>query len=486
MNIFHTDVSVLTGNLFKLERSGRYEEALAELEPIWEDSNAFPDVDGFAPRTAAEIILRCGALVGFLGHNEQIPNSQEKSKNLLSDARRRFQEIYDSEKIVECENYLALAYCRTGELVEAEVWIEEALSHDINTNCDAWIYSNLTKSLIFLKGGKYKEIVKALLPLEEKFLKFGNYFLLGSFCTNLSIACKELGKISESLKYLELARKYHQKSGHQIYLGTVENNLSQLYKIQNRFDEAHRAIDSATRIFRKLKDCAREGFSLDTKANIFRAEGKYSKALETIEKAAFILSKGENAAFLVETYFSKAKIFLCMENFTSAFMSLSDAVQIAKAKISEEKAENLVREFEAVLNEKRSPVVSRTFSEKQAGAPEKIELVLHPTIAHYQDFQGVWIKNSHLESYGLEKDSLAVVAKTEIRRGDLVAINEIAADSIMCGFYDADFGLVCLEGIDDEPRLFDEKEIEVLGKIVGVGKPHKNSQSKIEVKPLDL
>lgn len=487
MKTFHADVTVSTGNLFKLERCGKYEEALAELRYIWEDTNSFPDISGCAPREAAEIFLRCGALFGFLGHNKQIPNSQEKSKNLLTEARSRFFDIYDVEKIVECENYLALAYMRNGELVEAEVWIDEALSHNVKENCDAWIYSNLTKSLIYLTAGKFKEIVEFLAPLESSFRKLGNNFLLGSFCTNLSVAFRELGRIPESLKYLESARDYHQKSGHQIYLGTVKNNLAQLYKHEKRFDEAHRMIDSATKIFKQIKDRTREGFSLDTKAQIFFDEQKYEEALKVIEKAILILAKSENAAYVVETYLSKAKILLYRESLTAAFLCLSDAVQLAKAKISEERAGALVQEFEQVLKEKNAPVITKTYSEKKTAAPqETLELVLHPTIAHYQDFQGVWIKNSHLESFGLEIDSLAVVTRTEIKRGDLVAINEIATDSVMCGFYDSDFGLVCLEGIDDEPRLFDADAVEILGKIVGVGKSDKNSKGKIQVNPLKL
>lgn len=93
---------------------------LAELRHIWGDTTVFPNVDDFEPRTAAEVVLRCGALIGFLGQIKQIPNAQEKSKNLLTEARNRFLDIYDVEKIAECENYLALAYTRTGELVEAE------------------------------------------------------------------------------------------------------------------------------------------------------------------------------------------------------------------------------------------------------------------------------------------------------------------------------------------------------------------------------
>ncbi|HVE57238.1 MAG TPA: hypothetical protein VNB22_10450 [Pyrinomonadaceae bacterium] len=485
MKTFHTDVTVSTGNLFKLERCGKYEEALAELRHIWKDTNDFPDIDAFVPRAAAEIILRCGALIGFLGQNKQIPNSQEKSKNLLTEARNRFLDIYDVEKIAECENYLALAYLRTGEPVEAEIWVEEVFSHSLNETSDTWLYANLTRSLIDFSAGNYGEIVKNLKPLEKHFKKLGNYFLLGSLCTNMALALRNLDKISEALNYYESARYYHQKSRHRIYLGTIENNLAYLYKSECRFNEAHQAIDNGIEIFKKVKDRTREGFSLDTKAQIFCDEGKYAEALKIIEKAVVILGKSENADYLTETCLSKAKILLHLEDFTAAFMCLSDAVQLAKTKISEEKAKNLVKEFEAVLKEKTTPSLNKTICEKVAGG-EKLELILHPTIAHYQEFQGIWIKNSNLENFGLRQGALAVVTKAELKRGDLVAVNEIATDSVICGFYDSDFGLICLERIGAEPKLYNEDEIEILGKIVGVGKSEKNSGGKIVVEPLNL
>jgi len=491
MNTFHTSVSVSTDSLFKLERRGRYEEALAELRHIWENTNSLPNVEGFSPREAAEIILRCGALIGFLGQIKQIPNSQEKSKNLLTEARNRFLDIYDIEKITECENYIALAYVRTGELVEAQIWADEALSHNFSELCDAWLYSNITKSLILQNNGNYEDILETFTSLEDDFLTFGDCFLLGSYCTNLALAHKNLGNIDEALDYLEKARQYHQKSKHQIYLGTVENNLAQLYKIEKRFEEAHQIADSAINVFRKLKDRSREGFTIDTKAQIFCAEGRFTDALETIEKAISILVRGENAAFTAETYLSKAKILLYLEDPTSALLALTDCVQIAKSKISEEKAVNFVNEFQALMNERNASVIIKTHIEKEIDAvetdeTETLELILPPTIAHYQDFQGVWIKNSHLESFGLQKGSLAVVGKTELRRGDLAALNEIATDSVFCGFYDCDFGLVCLEGIGEEPRLFDESEVEILGKIIGYGKIDKNQKGKIDVVPLDI
>ena len=124
--------AALCKRLFRLERSGQYQKAITELEDIWQDKTAMPEVEDLEPKLAAEILLRCGSLIGFYGHNKQIPKSQEKSKNLLSEARNRFLEMCQIEKVAECENYIALAYWRTGELNEAEVWIEEAISHDLS------------------------------------------------------------------------------------------------------------------------------------------------------------------------------------------------------------------------------------------------------------------------------------------------------------------------------------------------------------------
>ncbi len=431
------------------------------------------------------MILRCGALYGFYGHIKQIAGAQEVSKNLLTEARHRFLETAETEKMIECENYLALAYWRTGELVEAATWIGEALSRAPARPGDAWLYSHLTKSLIDLSKTDYATVEENLKRLENAFQKFGNYFLNGSFCANLSIALRNLGKRPEAMKYLELARFYHQKSRHQIYLGTVENNLAYLYKSDRKYSLAHQAIDNASKIFRQLKDRTREGFSLDTKAAIFFDQGKYPEALETVEKAIFLLKKSENAAYLCETLLTKSKIQLHLEGFSSAVLALCDAVQLARTQISEETAKKLVEQFEALLDEKNNPVQPVTQEDKEI-AGENLELLLPAALSHHRDLQGVWIKNSHFEAIGLKKGSLAVVARGKVTRGDLVAVSEIANDAVICGFYDAEFGIVCLEGAGSEPLLFDENEISVLGKIIGVCRTEKGSGGKLPVEPLQL
>ena len=121
----------------------------------------------------------------------------------------------------------------------------------------------------------------------------------------------------------------------------------------------------------------------------------------------------------------------------------------------------MIKRFETALKEKNDPP-------KQNLEYGDFELILPQSIAHFSDYRGIWIKNTQLEITGLVKGSLAIVVKAKVKRGDLVAVTEVESGEVSCGFYDADFGIVCIEGSQGEPQLFDEKEIRILGKIVGV------------------
>ena len=324
-----THAALATG-LFKLERCGKYAEALDRLGDIWPDVEERPDASGSDTRDAAEILLRCGTLFGFYGHNYQIKGAQDRAKDMVSEARRLFLGLNETGKIAECENHLALAYWRTGEYKEARDWIAEALAHDLPNESDARLYSHVAKSLIDNSLKRYKETVENGRALELDFRKYGDPYVTGSFYTNLGIAYKNLDKPSNALGCFELAKYYHQRSRHKIYLATVENNLAQLYRETGQYKKAHLAIDNATRLFKQIKDKTREGFSLDTKALVFLSEANYPAALASAEKALKILCKSENSAYIVETALTKAKILLHLDEFSAAVLSLIDAVDIAR------------------------------------------------------------------------------------------------------------------------------------------------------------
>lgn len=497
MKISHKTSKTLCNKLLNLERTGRLDDAFYLVEEIWSDRTKLPDVEHFEPYTAAELILRCGSLIGFIGHNKQLPNSQEKSKNLLTEARGRFLEIYDIEKIAECENYLALAYWRAGELNEAEDWLNEAFSHKISHTNLVILHSIIIQSMIFLSAKNYQKVLDNLEDLETIFLKHADNFLIGSFYNNLGIAYECLDKIPFALKLLEKGKMFYLKSGNKFQYAVAENNLSMLYKTQKDYAKAHQTSSNAANIFKKIKDRTREGFSLDTKAQIYVAEQNYDKALETIEKAIKIIKKSENISFITETYLTKTKILIEVDDISGATGCLFEAVELAKINTGEEAAERLIKEYESALRKKfENPINSKLkkplleielnnteiISEKNKDGEFKI--ILSASIAHYNNIQTIQISNKHLEYAGLEQGSFAIVACIEIEKGDLAAIMDLETHAVVCGFYDQAFGIVCLENQLSEPMLFDIDSIEILGKIIGVGKPDSSNEKNIYVTSL--
>jgi tetratricopeptide (TPR) repeat protein len=378
-----------------------------------------------------------------------------------------------------------MAYWRSGEPNEANTWVELSLSHKLPDYSDVRLYAHLTKSLIHLSQKKYDDIILNLTSLESYFLKYGDDFLKGSFSCNLGVALKNSDKTQEAIKYFEFAKFFHKKSGHRIYLGLVENNIAQTFKLEQKFSKAHQAIDNAIRIFKRINDRTRYGFSYDTKALIYLDEGKSLEALETINKAIFILENTENADYLVETYITKVKSLLLLDNFLEATRVVSKAINLAETKIGEDKVIKIIKEYENFLRHKNSPKFKNIYTEKEL-IDENIKLVLSPELSHFDEIEGVWIKNKHLEAVGLKKGSLAIIVNEEVKRGDLVAIAERESEAVSCGFYDIDFGIICLQGTDGEPQLFDESDIQILGKIVGVTDAQKDEEGKMFVEPIKI
>ena len=496
MKIFHRTSALLNKRLSKFEKMGRYDDAFSEIQEIWTDRDQLPNVKDFDARTAAEIILRCGSLIGFLGQYKQLPNAQEKSKNLLTEARNRFLDIYDVEKIAECENFMALAYWRSGELSEAEDWLTEAFTHSLPESNLIRLHSVIIRSMILLSAKKYQEILEYLNDLEALFLKFADNSLIGSFYNNLGIVLECLGKVSLALTNLEKAKNYHYKSGNKFEYAYAENNLSMLYKAQRNFIEAHKSSDNAVAMFKKIKDRTHEGVSLDTKAQIYFDEGKFDKALESADRSIETLKFCENTLFVTESYLTKTKTLICLNNISDATVCLFKAVELAKVKTGEKAAERLIREYEITLREKfedssaivgREPKSTDQLSHDPILADQNnndLEFILPPSIANFKEIQVVQIRNRHLEYAGLEKDSLAVVANIKVEKGDLAAVMDSETNAVNCGFYDEDFGIICLESRSPDPILFDKKNVEILGKIIGVGKQNKTFGNKISVKSL--
>ncbi|MEP6904032.1 MAG: tetratricopeptide repeat protein [Actinomycetota bacterium] len=335
-------LAITLSKVISAEAKGQYEKAFQCLSPFWDSISQFPNAIGLSGEESAELFLRFGSVVGFLGNSQQIINSQEISKDLLIQSRQRFLSLSYFEKVAECENYLALVYSRKGQFTEATDWLNESFSRNLRENHPTRLYSFVIEAILDIDRGKYEKVINRSQDLTELFSKHAGDLLNGSFHNHLAIAYKNLGNKDEALKHLKLARTFFQKSDHKIYYGAAENNLAQLLHKVGLYEEAHLSAQKAKKIFEQIGDKTREGYSLETRAQIFIAEGKFEKALKFVNAAILLLEGGESYRKLVESYRTKFFILLQLNRLSEALTVIIAAHNIAALYISQELSKEII------------------------------------------------------------------------------------------------------------------------------------------------
>ncbi|HMG73618.1 MAG TPA: hypothetical protein VK582_08960 [Pyrinomonadaceae bacterium] len=102
----------------QLEKAGEYEAAREAMSEFWPERDRLPKIDDLDEPMRAEILLRVGALAGWLGSANQTTGSQEMAKNLITKSIEIFEGLGQSEKHAEARADLALCYWREGGLMK--------------------------------------------------------------------------------------------------------------------------------------------------------------------------------------------------------------------------------------------------------------------------------------------------------------------------------------------------------------------------------
>src|SRR6267378_8572529 len=83
------------------EEAGEFEEARLALSEFWQRIGERPRLESLAEPEQAELLLRVGALSGWIGSARQIPGAQETAKDLISESSGLFERLGLLEKVVE-------------------------------------------------------------------------------------------------------------------------------------------------------------------------------------------------------------------------------------------------------------------------------------------------------------------------------------------------------------------------------------------------
>jgi len=117
-----------------------------------------------------------------------------------------------------------------------------------------------------------------------------------------------------------------------------------------------------------------------------------------------------------------------------------------------------------------------------AGA--QLEILVPPGVADHLSYRGVWVQNSFLDSIGISSGSLALVVDTRPMRGQPAAIQHKETGEVSCGYFDEAFGFISLEDELGDPTLFEDSDVAVLGKIVGVCRDEKTAEGRMIAQPI--
>jgi tetratricopeptide (TPR) repeat protein len=315
---------------------GQYEVAREALGELWQGVGHRPDVDKLKPLTAAEVLLQCGTLSGWLGGAQHISGAQEKAKDLLFEALRMFKSQNQNAKVSEAKYELSRCYFRLGAYDDARVILEQAVKglEEKDSDLKARIY--IRRSVFEIWTGRYRDALDVLEKAREFFEASGDA-LKGKWHSQRGLVLRRLATTEHRPDYADsailefTAAIYHcEQAGHERYCANNLNNLSMLFYQLGRYGEAHEYLDRARRVMARLKDAGLLAQVDETRTRVYIAEHKYREANGTIAGAIQTLEKGGESALLADALTAQGVVWARLGVYDKSTSILRRAMDVAE------------------------------------------------------------------------------------------------------------------------------------------------------------
>lgn len=293
---------------------GQYEEAAAALGWRWKGVGERPDLEGLSETTAAELLMVCGSLTGWLGSSKKIEGAQESAKDLISEAFRAFEAQGNRLKAAEAQFNISVCYWRLGALDESVVTLSEALNAIGDSNPILRAHMLIRRTTPEFSECRYYDAL-ATLKEAEQYLPDCDDGVKARWHGQKALVLRRLAVNDNRPEYLDqaiiefTAANYHfELSGNERFCGSQLNNLAMLLIDLGRYTEAHAALNRSHEIFVRLQDFGNLAQVRETRSRLFLAEGRYAEALSAIDKSIKSLEEMEENALLADALTIKGTI----------------------------------------------------------------------------------------------------------------------------------------------------------------------------------
>src|SRR6266545_687962 len=264
----------------ELEEAGKLEDARLALGEFWQHIGDRPSLNGIDLPVQADLLLRVGAISGWLGSARQIPGAQEIAKDLISESGAIFEELGLIEKVAEARVDLGICYWREGALDEARITFDDAIQRLGDLESEQRLRAVLNKAIVEQVCSRPGEALRLLSQSASLFETSSNQTLRGKFHNEFATVLKNVGLAGHSEDYFDRALMQYtaasldfEKAGHDRFLAVVENNLALVFAHLGRFDEAHNHLDRALSVVTGLNDRGLQAQFEDTRARTFLGQG---------------------------------------------------------------------------------------------------------------------------------------------------------------------------------------------------------------------
>jgi tetratricopeptide (TPR) repeat protein len=320
-----------------LIHKGQYEAAREVLGELWSGVGERPKVKKLPPVTAAEVLLQCGVLTGWLGSVRNVSGAQEKAKDLLSESLRKFQSQGQYKKVSEVQYELGICYWRIGAHDEARVVLMEALKPLAELDVELKAKILIRRTLVEIWENRYYEALSILKEAEPVFSST-NDALKGRWHGQMAMVLDMLATAEGNADRFDLAiieytaAIYHyEQAGHERYCALNLNNLAMLLYKLGRHKEAHEHLDRAQLIFTKLRDSGNLAQVDETRARVLVAERRYREADRIISGVIKAFEQGGASALLADALAVQGVVWARLGAYESSIGVLRRAVDVGEA-----------------------------------------------------------------------------------------------------------------------------------------------------------
>jgi DNA-binding NtrC family response regulator/predicted negative regulator of RcsB-dependent stress response len=291
----------------ELEESGDYEAARKAMGELWSNVGERPDVANLDKFTAAIVLLRAGAVTGFLGSARQVEGAQEIAKDLISESIVLFESLQEREKVAEAQTDLAYCYWREGAYDEARITLYDALSKLTDDNYEQKAITLLRLAVVESASTRNNDALWILtkaapfFEAQQSDARKGNFHMMLAIVLDLlSVGEHREDYADRALVEYAAASIHFELAGHTRYRAGVENNLGHLHFKAARFPQAYEHLDCARRLYSSFNDSGSVAQVDDTRARALLAEGRSAEAEKVISAAVRTLENSDEQSLLAE------------------------------------------------------------------------------------------------------------------------------------------------------------------------------------------